>query len=42
MGIPFKEDSGDPLTLDTKDIMDQIVIDSVKQAHTLSKELALL
>ncbi|KAH3701760.1 hypothetical protein DPMN_076756 [Dreissena polymorpha] len=38
MGNPFTEDNGNLLTIDTKDIMDKVVVDSVKQALQLGKE----
>ena len=37
-GSPFIEDSGDLLTLDTKDIMDDVIVDSLKQALKLGTD----
>ena len=38
MGNPFTEDSGDLLTLDTKDIMNSDVVNTVKNVHALGEE----
>ena len=38
LGNPFTEDRGNLLTIDTKEIMDQVVVESVKQVIKLGKE----